>query len=480
MRVGAAVESGAMDGSDHLPERGLEAAWARLEGLIDWERRERKPGKRGQAMRVDLEPVRELARRCGAPQAGRRFVHVSGTKGKGSVASLVACGLGAAGLRVVRYGSPHVERLHERITVYEGGVQRAVTDAELAFALHAALDARAAAIAELAEFEAEHGTGNGVRGNVRVGERLDAHVAEGEPLAGGRDFPAAEATWFDVLTCAALIVMRELDVEWGVFECGLGGRLDSTNLIAGEVCVLTNVDLEHTEVLGGTRALIAREKVAIAKRGATLVTGVREDDEIAPILRAHVGADVVWALGGDAPATLAELNRKLAGAALDALAARGAIAAGSALLSAAVCAQAGLPGRMEVMEWQGLTVVLDGAHVASSLAAVLRELGTRPELARPPVVVFGTGKDKDVAGLLKVLGERVDRLICTSVGSQTAVPPGELVENAKRFVVGAQSASTPRIALDQARALCSLGDWVLVTGSLHLIGAVRPLLRTAP
>jgi dihydrofolate synthase/folylpolyglutamate synthase len=254
-------------------------------------------------------------------------------------------------------------------------------------------------------------------------------------------------------------------------------------LIDGEVCVLTNIDLEHTEILGATRAAIAREKVAIAKRGATLVTGVRADDEVAPILRAHArevaGTDVVWALGAS-NGTLAELNRALASAALDALAARGVIATGGALLSAEVCARAGLPGRMEVLEWKGLTVVLDGAHVPSSLAAVLRELGTRPEFARPPVVVFGTGKDKDVTGLLKVLGARVDRLICTSVGSQTAVPPGELVENAKRFVVGAQSASTPRSAFDQARALCSLGDWVLVTGSLHLIGAVRPLLRAAP
>lgn len=433
-----------MDGPDPKAERGLEAAWARLEGLIDWERRERQPGKRGQAMRVDLEPIRDLCRRCGDPQAGRRFVHVSGTKGKGSVAALVAAGMAAGGLRVLRYGSPHVERLHERISLYEVGGMRAVADAELALALHAALDARDGALAD------------------RAGDPEGEH-------------PAAEATWFDVLTCAALVVMRDLEIAWGVFECGLGGRLDSTNVIDGEVCVLTNVDLEHTEVLGHTRAAIAGEKVAIVGAGATLVTGASPDDgEVAPVIGWHVDevarGRVVWALADGARRTILESNVALAGAALEALGLE------ARLLEPSVVAAAALPGRMEVRQWEGLTVVLDGAHVASSLARVLDELGLRAGLERPPVVILGLGKDKDCEGLLKLLGARVDRLVCTSVGSQTAVPPEALVENARRFVVGAQSASTPRIALDQARGLCSGDDWLLVTGSLHLVGAVRPLL----
>jgi dihydrofolate synthase / folylpolyglutamate synthase len=486
-------------------ERGLEAAWGRLEGLIDWERRSRKPGKRGQAMRVDLEPIRDLTRLCGTPQRGRRFVHVTGTKGKGSVAALVACGMAARGLRVLRYGSPHVERLHERVTIYEprlaerqqggaplavgferasaiqdgsAGVQvpsdgirhtqtfdvRAVSDAELALALHRALDARESAIAA--------------------------------------QTPGLEATWFDVLTCAALLVMRALEIEWGVFECGLGGRLDSTNVIDGEVCVLTNVDLEHTDVLGPTCAHIAREKVAIAKRGATLVTGVRQaNQELAVILQAHVreeAGDLIWALddsdSADAseatgpanskctapPGSLAATNAVLATAVLRALERRGVLADANTALSPDVRAAAVLPGRMEVLSWQGLPVVLDGAHVPSSLAAVLTELSARTGLERPPVTIFGVGKDKDVDGLLKVLGAQVDRLFCTSVGSQTAAPLEELVENAKRFVVEVKTASTPRIAFDQAALLCGPGDWILVTGSLHLVGAIRPLLRATP
>jgi len=466
------IESHVMQsaGTGGEPETGggpdLEAAWSRLEGLIDWERRERKPGKRGQAMRVDLEPVRALAAVCGVPAHGQRFVHVSGTKGKGSVAALIAAGLGAAGIETLRYGSPHVERLHERLVMYSpvagGGVRgREVADAELARGLHQALDAREVALAARAE-------------------RPDA------------DHPGAEATWFDVLTCAALVVMRELKLEWGVFECGLGGRLDSTNLIHGEVCVLTNVDLEHTEVLGDTRAAIAQEKVAIVEPGATLVTGVRAEDPIADVLEAHVaataGAELVRpAVVGASGQTLAAENLALARAALDALGAQGVLGGAvhpgrlsGALLTPGVVPVAALPGRLEVLDWEGLTVVLDGAHVPSSLAAVLGELGARPGFERPPVVVFGSAKDKDTDGLLKVLAGHVDRLVCTSVGSQTAAPSEELVQNATRHALEAQSASSPRIALDQARALCSEGDWLLVTGSLHLIGAVRPLVRPTP
>ena len=122
-----------MDGSAHLDE-----VRTRLEGLIDWERRERAPGERGQAMRVDLEPIEDLASLCGRPDKTLTVVHVAGSKGKGSVASLVAAAMVAAGLRVGRYGSPHVERLNERIEL-DG---EPIEDGALADALEQALDAQ--------------------------------------------------------------------------------------------------------------------------------------------------------------------------------------------------------------------------------------------------------------------------------------------------------------------------------------------------
>ena len=100
-----------------------------------------------------------------------------------------------------------------------------------------------------------------------MNQALDAYEA-----ARAAGTPAANATWFDLLTAAAFLIFREASVEWAVIEVGLGGRLDSTNIVDGEIAVVTNIELEHTEILGKTRAAIAGEKVGILKPGAVLIT----------------------------------------------------------------------------------------------------------------------------------------------------------------------------------------------------------------
>jgi dihydrofolate synthase/folylpolyglutamate synthase len=191
--------------------RDLASAKLRLDALVDWERRARS------GMRPQLEPVRDLCQRLGDPHTRWRCVHVTGTKGKGSTAHLVATALQKAGWRTGLYTSPHVERVQERIRIH--GAE--VSDEVMASALHRALDARE-----------------------------DAMRAQ---------TPADDATWFDVLTAAAFLIFAEESCAWVVLEVGLGGRLDSTNIATGEVCVVTNVELEHCDVLGPTRAAIARE-----------------------------------------------------------------------------------------------------------------------------------------------------------------------------------------------------------------------------
>ena len=203
---------------------------ARLDTLVDWEKRDRSPG-----MRRGLAPMEDLMARLGSPQASFRAVHVAGTKGKGSTASLIAAGLARAGFSVGLYTSPHVDRVEERVRV-DG---RDVAAGELAEALERAFDAREAAVAG--------------------------------------DTAADEATWFDLLTAAAFLVFQRRGVDWAVVECGLGGRLDSTNVVHGEVCVVTNIDLEHTAVLGNCFADIAREKGGIVKPGSVLSVRGRGD-----------------------------------------------------------------------------------------------------------------------------------------------------------------------------------------------------------
>jgi dihydrofolate synthase/folylpolyglutamate synthase len=149
----------------------------------------------------------DLMERLGNPHQGFRSIHVAGTKGKGSVCALIEAGLSRAGLRL-RYASPHVEHITERIS-FSG---KLVDEADMAQALGCVLDAHEAAR--------------------RVKTFGDA------------------ATWFNVLTATAFVMFKDAGVDWAVVEAGVGGRLDSTNVVDAEVAVVTNVGLEHTEVLG--------------------------------------------------------------------------------------------------------------------------------------------------------------------------------------------------------------------------------------
>ena len=243
-------------------------------------------------------------------------------------------------------------------------------------------------------------------------EALDAYEA-----ARREGTAAADATWFDLLTLAAFVIFREAGVAWAVVEVGLGGRLDSTNIVDGEVAVVTNIGLEHTEILGATRAAIAGEKAGILKPGAILVTTLAADDEAGRVAHARaraLGCEVVVSDAGEG-ATIEETNVALAGAVLDALGRKGVTAragapVGAALLDAETRARARLVGRMERFTLAGrvrpLHVVLDGAHVPFNIAAVLSDLERWPELAGPCVAVVALARDKDAHGFLAELGRR--------------------------------------------------------------------------
>lgn len=439
----------------------LESALGRLDALTNWETRPRTRGG------FTLAPMEDLLARLGTPQKGLRVVHVAGTKGKGSVAALVARGLGAAGLAVGRYGSPHVERIHERIEL--GG--RPVEDSEL------------------------------VEGLTRVLGVLECARSEGE------DSAAAAATWFDVLTATALVLFRRAGLEWAVVECGLGGRLDSTNVLEGEVCVVTNIGLEHTEVLGTTHAEIAAEKAAIVDAGCICVTGLppgAPGDAEGPVAAARVLEARVRRLGVPLrrPPRIAaradprevgfeERNLELAQEVLAALGDRGVLGAdgaplGPERLDSAVRRAARLPGRLELL-WGArpggvgglIPIVLDGAHVPGSVEDLMGQLegGLHPELGPVPIVVLGLGTDKDLGGILKALVGRVDRVLCTSLGNPRSVPPGEIRDRARAMGLATETVDKPGDALLRALAAARPDQGILVTGSLILVGAVRAQLR---
>ncbi len=421
--------------------RRLTKAMARLDALTDWERRPRG------TMRVGLAPMLDLAARLGDPQKAFRSIHVAGTKGKGSVSALIEAALARARLRVGRYASPHVERVTERVSV-QG---REIDEASLARALDKALDA----------YEA----------------------------ARQAKTPAADATWFDLLTAAAFLIFRDAGLEWAVVEVGLGGRLDSTNIVNGEIAIVTNIGLEHTEILGSTREAIAREKIGVLKPGAALITILDPEDEAGRVLQAkadELGSPVTRARL-DAAATIDETNVALAGAVLDQLGRRGVRASSAAvgdpvgawLLDVETRAAARLPGRMERFDIEvgsgRLPVVLDGAHVPFNLAAVMRDLARAPDLSGPCVTVIALAADKNAKGFVAELGKRAAALVFTDLpGSSRGRAPAELRALAESLGVASEVEPDAKQAYRRGVELATqVNAWLLVTGSLYLIGALR-------
>jgi dihydrofolate synthase / folylpolyglutamate synthase len=378
-------------------------------------------------------------------------VHVAGTKGKGSVSALIEAALGRAGLRVGRYGSPHVERVTERISVQGHDVD----EPTLARALNQALDA----------YEAARAAGT----------------------------PAADATWFDLLTASAFLIFREARVEWAAIEVGLGGRLDSTNIVDGEVAVVTNIELEHTEILGKTRAAIAGEKVGILKPGAVLITTLGADDEAGRVLQAKADAlgSRVKRTRVDASAPIAEINLALAAAVLGELrrkevTGRSGEPVGAALLDRAALAAARLPGRMERFDVEigrgRVPVVMDGAHVPFNIGAVLRDLALAPELSSPCVAIVAIAADKDARGFVAELAKRASTVLFTDLpGSSRGRSPAELKALADSLGLASEIEPDASHALKRGLELAAQANaWLLVTGSLYLIGKLRGAVGKAP
>lgn len=427
--------------SSNIQNQRLRAALTRLDELTNWERRPRG------AMFVDLEPIRDLAHRLGEPHNSFRSVHVAGTKGKGSTCSLIATALSNAGIKVGRYGSPHLVHITERITLNG----KPVDEGRLADAIFEAL---------------------------RVFQ--DAH-SEG---TRGQD-----ATWFDLLTVSAFLVFRSEDVEWAIIEAGLGGRLDSTNIVPSAVAIITNIELEHTEVLGSTRAAIALEKAGIIKAGATVITPLSEDDEAGSVIamRARqLGCDVKRPRIAE-DATIELRNVALSEVALDAIgdiqshtSSVSASAIGASLLNQQTIIAARLPGRMDMQKISVKTpsgeakvkVVFDGAHVPFNLRAVLSDLSRRAEIQGQCFVVMSIAEDKDAVGLISTMNPANFSITFTTAGPRSRNP-----DQLKQLAAAAGYRSTaiddPNNAYkDALQSAAAWNGWVLVTGSLYLVGSL--------
>lgn len=402
-----------------------------------------------------LDRITALLELMGNPEETYPIIHVAGTNGKTSVSRLATLLCVAHGLSTGTFTSPHLERVEERFAVNgkspdEDAFVRAVTDVK--------------AFADIFEH--------------RMGESL---------------------TYFELTAALALAWFADQAVDAAVVEVGLGGRLDATNAVHGQVAVLTSVGIEHTEYLGDTLEEIAEEKLAIVEEGATLVTGPLPQ----PIERlarrtaarlginAHVyGAD--FAVEGASPALggwnvdiqgihglyediylpvhgrFQTVNLAVALAATEALTGREldheAVIDGVAAFSA--------PGRMESVGAQPL-VMIDAAHNAPGFEILGQALAE--EFATTKwVLVFGAMEDKDVPAMIRAVAARVSRIVTTAVDAPRAIPATALATLVAPHVdVEVGAIDDPAAAVEVARAVAGEEGSVLVAGSIYLGGAVR-------
>jgi len=390
-------------------------------------------------MRFGLDRMHKLMTAMGMPQRRFATIHVVGTNGKSSTVRFIAGILERHGLRTGSYTSPHLASFTERVEIGEQPISGTDFAAAVTRAAHAA-------------------------------ELVNRTQEEGDTV-----------TQFEALTAAAYHELARREVEVAVIEAGLGGRYDATNVIPSKVQVLTGVGLEHTRWLGPTIKDIAEEKLDVVRDHGILVTGEldAEAEAVAERVATERHATRVRATSTDDYTLAAHGAFQRANFALARAAAKAFLGELDERAVRAAAAEVRVPGRMQVISHEPLTV-LDGAHNPAGAEAVAQAL---PELVGESEVVgvLGVLDDKDAAGMLRALLPRLDRVVFTHSSNPRSLSPGTLESLSEQL--GGPSSETvadPRKALARARELAGSRGAVLVTGSIYLIadlvraeGAVR-------
>ncbi len=440
--------------------------------VLDW-----LYGLKGPSLKWDLETAHALNALCGRPDRAFRALHVAGTNGKGSVAAMAHAIALAAGIPAGLYTSPHLVRPEERIRV--GGDE----------------------IAEEALRE-------------RIG-RLRTIAGDGVLSGALPRFPS----FFEMMTAAAFLAFAEARVRFAVVECGLGGRLDATNVITPMAAVVTTVALDHVAILGPTLADIAREKAGIVKPGVPVLVGWLPDTALAAVTaRARsVGAPLFAAArelaiesdGGGGRFAVATPERTYRGLACALPGAHQRQNAALAIRAIELCRERGLavppeaiadglarvrwPGRLERIERPGEPdILLDAAHNpegAAALAAWLAASDAGDAATRPwRVAVFGVTEGRDPLEIYAPLAAAVDAWIATRPAIDKALDPAAIAAALAAAGAAVEVVDDPARALARASRMAGAerpgasgarraarGE-VLVAGSLYLVGDARRIL----
>lgn len=412
-------------------------------------------------IRLGLTRIERLLELLGRPQDRYRTVHVTGTNGKGSVSAMIEGALRRSGIHTGFYSSPHLVSYTERIRV----------------------DGQAISKQDFAE------------GMTVIREKIDLMLAEG----------AECPTQFEVLTALGFYYFAKCQVEYAVIEVGLGGTLDSTNVITPEVSVITNVTMEHADKLGGTLQSIAENKAGIIKDGVPVVTAAK--GEPLSVIRAvaeEKSADIFVAgedfsskfISCDGRVQQLEFSSELLGIdhqlyELHLLGVHQVENSAVALMTLRLLHNidarltmetvtealrlVSWPARFERLDFGAQTVIVDGAHNPAGMRALRSSLDAIFP-AEERVLLLGILKDKDIDAMLHILLRPNDTVVVTVPQSERADSAADLLRRVAPAVQHVEAFDDNEEALDRALELANGEKLLVIAGSLYLVGGVREML----
>jgi len=406
-------------------------------------------------MKLGLENITTLLRELGNPHENLRFIHIAGTNGKGSVAAIVDAVLRTAGLSVGLFTSPHLIWFGERI---------------------------------------RH---NGI--SLSPDELVDLYLEIEPALRRTEELTGVHPTFFETTTAMALVQFKRKKTNWVVWETGLGGRLDATNIVTPEISVITSIGYDHCKWLGNTLEKIAAEKAGIIKPHTPVVT-IQQVPEVMDVLTQNAKQKnaplytvfqptycrspqqtITLQLGCKTYATnfLASYqinNIALAIKVLEILKERSLLPKITQQHISSALQTVCWPARMDVLR-QNPWFIVDGAHNPDGAAALVKSLQEIGWPANHATLVTASMNDKDVEAIARYLAPTASQIICTQVRSTRSVPAGDLVEiYRKHSAATVQKCCTDKLH-DLLQNLYQSSLPVLVAGSLYLAGETLFALR---
>jgi dihydrofolate synthase / folylpolyglutamate synthase len=423
----------------------------------------RIPGPAALVQKFGIENISILAADLGHPQLNAPSVHIAGTNGKGSTAAMLESILRSAGLRTGLYTSPHLERINERIRL-DG---ENISDENFAAAW------------------------------TRVRSSIESLMASGKL--------SAHPTFFECVTAMAFLAFANLGVDFAVYEVGMGGRFDATNIVAPEVAIITPIDFDHENYLGHSIEEIATEKAGIIKSGAWVVSSVERPEARAVIARRCaemdarlVEVDTAWriedlhAAHGFYRAVIASPHSQKKIALEPPLAGRFQIRNAMAAVSAArLLAERGFPiddnaiaRGIATVHWPGRLeriserpeVYLDGTHNPAGARELLKFWQDNFS-DRRILLVYGAMRDKAVDEIAGLLFPRTEAVIFTEPRQPRAISASLLAEITSHFAKNSFVVRDPSEAIARALELADPEDAIFATGSLYLVGDLRAAWR---